>query len=245
MYSPSAVPEGTRYVGVGIGKRWARDFMKTAAERSGGYFTQINPDEPVSWRAFELSATLNTPRLMNVRVSGDSQTPWLAFGSTLAQGEELAAVARFGPETPLPASVTVTGTLDGKPFAQTIPVDGEAASGAAGYLPRTWAKLEIDHLLADNSANNRDAVIALSKAMYVMSPYTSLLVLENEEMYQRFKVDRGRKDHWAPYVTPPKIPVLYEPEAGQPVDVRFAPRPRSRTPTRCSAPSWCACRRPS
>jgi len=220
------VPEGTRYVGVGIGKRWARDFMKSAAERSGGYFTQINPDEPVSWRAFELSATLNTPRLMNVRVTGDSQIRWLAFGSTLAQGEELAAVARFGPESPLPAQVTVSGTLDGKPFVKTMSLDGVAANGTedAGYLPRTWAKLEIDRLLADDSTNHREAVIALSKSMYVMSPYTSLLVLENEEMYQRFKVDRGRKDHWAPYVTPPKIPVLYEPEVGQPVDARFAPK---------------------
>jgi thioredoxin-like negative regulator of GroEL len=220
------IPEGTRYVGVGVGKRWARDFMKTAAERSGGYFTQINPDEPVSWRAFELSATLNTPRLMDVRVTGDSQTRWLAFGSTVAQGEELAAVARFGPETPLPAQVTVSGTLDGKPFAKTMSLEGVVVDGTedAGYLPRTWAKLEIDRLLAEDSANNREAVVALSKSMYVMSPYTSLLVLENEEMYQRFKVDRGRKDHWAPYVTPKTIPVLYEPEVGQPVDARFAPK---------------------
>src|SRR5581483_5731041 len=63
----------------------------------------------------------------------------------------------------------------------------------------------------------------LSKAMYVMSPFTSLLVLENEEMYERFHVDRGRKDHWAPYPCPPKIDVVYEPEPGQPSD-RFAPR---------------------
>ena len=31
--------------------------------------------------------------------------------------------------------------------------------------------------------SNKDAVVALSKAMYVMTPYTSLLVLENEDMY--------------------------------------------------------------
>jgi tetratricopeptide (TPR) repeat protein len=43
--------------------------------------------------------------------------------------------------------------------------------------------------------------------MYVMTPYTSLLVLENEAMYKQFKVDRGRKDHWAMYRCPKKIPV--------------------------------------
>jgi hypothetical protein len=43
--------------------------MKTAAERTGGHFTQINPDEPIGWRAFELFATLNTPRLFDVEVT--------------------------------------------------------------------------------------------------------------------------------------------------------------------------------
>src|SRR4029077_20987889 len=44
------IPANTRYVGVGVGKRWSRDFMKAAAERSGGYFTQINPEEPIPRR---------------------------------------------------------------------------------------------------------------------------------------------------------------------------------------------------
>src|SRR5262249_23601750 len=55
-----------------------------------------------------------------------------------------------------------------------------------------------------------------SKAMYVMTPFTSLLVLENEDLYTQYKVDRGRKDHWAMYAAPQKIPVVYEPEPGQP-----------------------------
>ena len=50
-----------------------RGFMKAAAERTGGYFTQINPDEPIAWRAFELAATLNTPRLLDVQVVDDAE----------------------------------------------------------------------------------------------------------------------------------------------------------------------------
>src|SRR5207302_588608 len=37
------LPESVRYVGVGVGKRWNRAFMKAAAERTNGLFTQINP----------------------------------------------------------------------------------------------------------------------------------------------------------------------------------------------------------
>src|SRR5262249_44727893 len=46
------LPGGVHYAGIGVGKRWARGFMKAAAERSGGHFAQINPDEPVAWKAF-------------------------------------------------------------------------------------------------------------------------------------------------------------------------------------------------
>ena len=95
----------------------------------------------------------------------------------------------------------------------------------ADYLPRTWAKLEIDRLLADERRRaTRPSIVELSKAMYVMTPFTSLLVLENEEMYQEYKVDRGRKDHWAMYPCPQKIPVVFEPDPTQPIDVRNAPK---------------------
>jgi ferric-dicitrate binding protein FerR (iron transport regulator) len=206
------LPEGTRYVGVGVGKRWARSFMKMAAERTGGYFTQINPDEPIGWRSFELFATLNTPRLLDLKVTdNEEQASFLNYDNTLAQGEELCAIARI--KGSLPESVTVTGTLEGKQFVQKFEVKDVAAK--ADYLPRTWAKLEIDRLLAEDAVKHKDKVIALSKAMYVMTPFTSLLVLENEEMYQQYKVDRGRQDHWAMYPCPKKIPIVHEPDPEQ------------------------------
>src|SRR5262249_30093236 len=105
------------------------------------------------------------------------------------------------------------GQVDGQPFRRSVPMKEIADS--ADYLPRTWAKLEIDRLLAENTQANKDKIVALSKAMYVMTPFTSLLVLENDEMYKQYNVDRGRKDHWALYPCPEKIPVVHEPGQGQ------------------------------
>ena len=48
--------------------------MKAAAEGTGGYFTQVNPDEPVAWRGFDLAMTLNTPRLLDVGVSAGKRS---------------------------------------------------------------------------------------------------------------------------------------------------------------------------
>jgi ferric-dicitrate binding protein FerR (iron transport regulator)/tetratricopeptide (TPR) repeat protein len=219
------VPEGARYVGVAVGKRWARGFMKAAAERSDGYFTQINPDEPVGWRAFELFSTLNTPRLLNVQVVDNAEkVRFLTQSGSLAQGEELCAMGCAGTEKdPLPESLTLSGTLDGKPFRRVVKVK-DVAEGA-DYLPRSWARLEIDRLLAEDATKNKDRIVALSKSMYVMTPFTSLLVLENEAMYDQFKVDRGRTDHWALYDCPKKIPIITEPLPNQPA-VAAAPAAR-------------------
>lgn len=218
-----ALPSDAQYVGVGIGKRWSRSFMKAAAGRSGGHFTQITPDEKVGWKAFELLSTLNAPRLIDLKVdSGRKNVRFLTFADTIAHGQEIAAITQLPLKAKPLTEVTVSGTLDGRPFSRTLPVT--SVSPQADYLPRTWARLEIDRLVANSSVANKDAIIKLSKAMYVMSPFTSLLVLEDEAMYEQFKVDRGRKDHWALYPAPETIQVVHEPgptlpKNEKPVDV--------------------------
>jgi ferric-dicitrate binding protein FerR (iron transport regulator) len=207
------IPEGVRYVGVGVGKRWNRALMKAAAERSGGFFTQINPDEPINWRSFELYSALTAPRLLDVKVVDDAEkATFLTCANAISQGEEVCALASLTAGAKLPEAVTVTGTLDGKTFSRTVPVKKVVKN--AGALPRTWAKLEIDRLLAENAQANRARILQLSMASYVMTPFTSLLVLENEQMYAQYGVDRGRKDHWAMYPCPNTIPVVYEPQDG-------------------------------
>lgn len=219
----NALPVDAQYVGVGIGKRWSRSFMKSAAGRTGGHFTQINPDEKVSWRAFELLSTLNAPRLINLKVDSDRKdVRFLTFADTLAHGQEFSAITRVPVKSKPLQVITITGTLDGQPYTRTLPVTNVESQD--DYLPRTWARLEIDRLVVSDATANKNAIIKLSKTMYVMSPFTSLLVLENEAMYEQFKVDRGRKDHWALYPAPETIKVVHEPgpiqpEAGQPIDI--------------------------
>ncbi|MDB5332971.1 MAG: hypothetical protein JWP03_4122, partial [Phycisphaerales bacterium] len=204
------IPTGAHYVGVAIGKHWSQGLMKSAAAKTGGYFTQINPDEPLAWRAFDLVSALNSPRLMGLKVTDDAgHSAFLCCDDAAAAGEEICAVARLSTAEPTPAMVAVSGTLDGQPWKQLVAVDS-VAPGAA-YLPRTWARLQIDALLADDAQAHRADIVELSKAMYVMSPFTSLLVLENEQAYAKYNVDRGRKDHWAMYPCPQHIEVVKEP----------------------------------
>ncbi|MCA9225563.1 MAG: FecR domain-containing protein, partial [Planctomycetales bacterium] len=158
------LPSTAEFVGVGVGKRWNRDLMKLAAERSGGFFTQINPDEDVSWRAFELLGKLNTPRLLNITVTADNHatgdSEFRLFETSLSAGESICAIARYESSATLPTQVTVRGQLDGQPFLQTIPV--RQVAPRAEHLPRMWAKLEIQRLSAVGLLENKDRIIALS-----------------------------------------------------------------------------------
>ena len=70
--------------------------------------------------------------------------------------------------------------------------------------------------MAEDAVKHKDGIVALSKAMHVITPYTSLLVLENEDQYTQYRVDRGRKDHWALYPLPEKMPVIVEPNPDHP-----------------------------
>lgn len=204
-----SLPQNVRYVGVGVGKRWSRSFMRSAASRTSGHFTQINPDEQAEWRAVELLSTLNAPRLLEIEVTAKGmQSPLLTYSDVIAQGEEICAMARLPREQGLPKQIIVSGLLGGKKYRSKLKVTDVAQH--ADYIPRSWARLEIDRLLAADAERHKPEIIELSKQMYVMSPYTSLLVLESEDMYAQYKVDRGRKDHWALYGCPESIPVVVD-----------------------------------
>jgi len=73
-----------------------------------------------------------------------------------------------------------------------------------------WAKRHIDELLKSGD-EFKDEIVSLSKQYYVVTPHTSLIVLENDAMYEEYKVERGRKDHWALYPAPKEIEVVKEP----------------------------------
>ena len=202
--------------------------MKAAAARTGGWATQITLDQPIAWRALDLLATLNTPRLVGVRVADAAgRLSFLSCEDSLAQGEELVAVARLDaePHAGGPGGRRPRGRRARK---WTIGVAGVAAGADCCRGPgrscgsiASWPR----------GTKNREEIVALSKAMYVLSPFTSLLVLENEQMYAQYGVDRGRKDHWAMYPCPPQIPVVYEPLAPpQPPDPA-AEKPAVKRPT--------------
>jgi len=206
------LPKGATFIGIGVGKKADARLLQAAADETGGTFTLINPDEDLDWRVFDLMAALNTPRLVGLEARFETAAGKAAeivsypSARTLAEGESLTVVGRT--DSRLPGALVLKGKVGGQGFERRYSL--AEAVDKAEFIPRFWAKRHIDEMLKYGE-EHKDEIIQLSKQYYVMTPYTSLIVLENEAMYQEFKVERGRKDHWALYPAPKKIEVVKEP----------------------------------
>ena len=209
---PRLIPRSCKFVGVGIGKKVDSLFLQEAANRTGGTYANINPNEDIDWRVFDLLASLNTPRMTNIQVEllddGGGLMEAIAYpsSSVLAAGETLTVTAMS--DKSLPASIRFQGRVGTELVTKTA--DVKEAKTDAQYLPRLWAKRHIDELLKSDMSDQEE-IISLSKDFYVVTPYTSLIVLEDDAMYEEYEVERGRKDHWASYDAPKTIEVIKEP----------------------------------
>ena len=209
---PRLVPRSCKFVGVGIGKKVDSLFLQEAANRTGGTFARINPNEDIDWRVFDLLASINTPRMTNIKVElldeGGGLMEAIAYPSStvLAAGETLTVTAMS--DKSLPTSIRFQGRVGTELVTKTANV--ESAKTKAEYLPRLWAKRHIDELLKSDMSD-KEEIISLSKDFYVVTPHTSLIVLEDDAMYKEYDVERGRKDHWASYDAPKTIEVIKEP----------------------------------
>ena len=59
------------------------------------------------------------------------------------------------------------------------------------FIPRLWARMHLDALLEQGASQTiQDEIIALSEEFHIITPYTSLLVLESDADRERFGVKR-------------------------------------------------------
>lgn len=194
------------FLGIAVGKKADMSFLREAANVTDGGAYLMNPDEDLNWRVFDLLASLNTPRLTGLSWQLPEEVSGYGDRSSLAAGEALSLV--MASEGEFPKELLLRGELEGLPWEKMISL--EPSEEEASFIPRFWAQRHLEELLKDGD-RHRDEVVRLSKKHYVATPFTSLIVLENDKMYEDYKVEKGRSDHWAAYPAPEKIAVVREP----------------------------------
>jgi Vault protein inter-alpha-trypsin domain/von Willebrand factor type A domain len=109
--------------------------------------------------------------------------------SVLYEGDDLQLAMFVAKDDDAPRQITLLGTLDGKPYEQSLALGSAAPTRDIG---KRWAEARIEALQGDGEVH-KEEVIAASLAHGVMSRYTSFLVLESEEAYARMKIERKAK----------------------------------------------------
>src|SRR5262249_30805393 len=78
-----------------------------------------------------------------------------------------------------------------EPIRYAAKINLNQAEEGNSFIPRLWARQHLDFLLAQgHSTAVRDQIIGLSEQFHIITPYTSLLVLETDADRERFGVKR-------------------------------------------------------
>ncbi len=185
----------TRVLAVALGSRSDLTALQAVVDVTGGDLVQADARDDLRAMVRELRLRAEVPALRNASLD-------LPDGMVMARMNNVSAV-RPGD------TVVVTGKLhhrvagnivlrgDGPngPVSSTFPVQLSASQTSTNtvdaHLPRTWAKMQIQHLTKTEGFRAKDDIIALSKDYTVLSRHTALLVLENDAMFREFNVVRS------------------------------------------------------
>jgi hypothetical protein len=161
---------------------------------AGGHGRLLRPKtSPEAERAAaEIVATRTHRRLDDVHlVGGDGFDLPGVIPSTLYEGDEVPLLLRASgsPSEAAPREIALAGTLGERAFVQKIAL---GSATPAGHVAQRWAKAKIEALEGEGDAHKQE-IVQTSLAHGVMSRYTSFLVLDSEEAYARFQIERRAK----------------------------------------------------
>lgn len=183
-----------------VGKGASTELWSEVAGKTGGRALVVR--RPIDAKQLALAA-LNAggvARLHDARVelAGASVLP--AGPRTLYAGDELVTLIRTPADQPAPTEVVLAGIANGAPVRHRIAL---ARPVKVAHVMQRWAAFQLAAMDASGAA--REDIVKLSKDAGLMSRHTSLLVLENDEMFRQHQIERKQQQLADAAAAAPKI----------------------------------------
>jgi hypothetical protein len=188
---------------VTVGTSFESNVLKGIASLGGGSMRKVGGEQTPALVALDLLREMAQPTLRNIKVEFKGLQVARVYPEELPNvpaGTQQILLGRYLPQgNEQPGEVIVTGMLNGKEVRMEAKINlprAEVAKigvldEASSFIPRLWARMHLDSLLEQgSSAAIRDEIIALSEEYQIITPYTSLLVLESDADRARFGVKR-------------------------------------------------------
>ncbi len=172
--------------------------LKGIATVGGGSVRSISGEQTALVVAKELLNEIAQPGLRDVKVEFKGLKVAAVYPERLpnvAAGTQQILVGRYLPEGDLTKNevgeIIITGKRGGEAVRYAAKINFKDAEEGNSFIPRLWARGHLDHLLAQGQAASvKDDIIGLSEQFHIITPYTSLLVLETDADRERFGVKR-------------------------------------------------------
>ena len=186
---PQATGVDLRFVGAG--RNVDELSLRALARGLGGTFDALDSSADTETAVTAIALSLAQPVLRDIEVDLPSGVALAIDAPTsLRLGDELRLATVADPDFDAGGELIVRGTLGGESYEQRSPLS--RYEGPHGFASRSVARAQIDGLEMLGSKGSDELVVDLSRRFFVMSRQTSLLVLENDEMFRAFGIERTR-----------------------------------------------------
>jgi Ca-activated chloride channel family protein len=192
----AARPAGTRVFCVGVGNEVNRPLLTQLARDAGGLSAFISLGDNLKRQATAFHRKLAHPAVSDVRIDFQGARVYEVEPAQLGNlfhGAPLRLYARYRGAGSV--DVVLSGRVEGQDIGSTITVDLPDDEPANPELQRMWASRRLQRLVDEVDAGQRGdgrlaEIVRLGELYSIVSEYTSFLVLENENEYKRWKIER-------------------------------------------------------
>ena len=186
---------------VSVGSTFEPGVLKAIGSLGGGSMRQISGEQGPRAVALDLLKEITRPALRDLKVQFEGLRVARVYPEQLPNlpgGSQQIILGRYLPDgKEQSGKVIVTGRQGDREvrFEKAVSLAGSGQSTSEqgnSFIPRLWARMHLDYLLAQGATPTiKDDIIALSEDYHIITPYTSLLVLESDADRERFKVKRS------------------------------------------------------
>ena len=184
----SSNDENTRIFTFGIGDDLNTHLLDKITEETRAYRTYISEQEDIEVKISNFYSKVSSPILtdiaLNFSANGKVRNVFPHDLPDIFKGSSITVLGRY--ENNGPVKITLEGKLNGKPEKYNF--SGEFEGGQSNdFIPPLWAARHIGYLLDQirlNGASKElvDEVTSLAKKYGIITPYTSYLILEDEQV---------------------------------------------------------------
>ena len=190
-----AKPANATVFAIGVGNEVDRPLLQQLAEEAGGLADFISRGDHFEQKAAAFRRKLTRPAASDVTIQIEGADVYDMVPAQLPNLYHGAPIRVFGRFRRASESLRVAWSADvrGKPIHRQANL--ELSHRDNPEIERMWASQRIHHLLrrADRESAREavaDEVVRLGETYSIVTEYTSFIVLENDEEYQRWKIKR-------------------------------------------------------